>query len=67
MSFAGTVACFASGYFSLPVSELGQLGVTGVRIVFELVFVTILASLAANVLIVNIFGAGRRRCVLGGG
>ena len=51
MGFAGTVARFAAGHLVFPTRELGELRVGSVREVFELIFVAVFTSVAADVVI----------------
>ena len=49
MVLAGTVTRFASRYLVFPTAHLGKLSVRGVGIGFELIFMTVLARIAANI------------------
>ena len=49
MILAGTVTGFASRYLVFPTANLGKLSVRGVGIGFELIFVTVFAGVAANI------------------
>jgi len=48
---AGTVARLAAGHLVFPTADFYELGVRRVREIFELIFVTIFASLATYILI----------------
>jgi hypothetical protein len=50
VGFAWTMAGFATGHFLLPTADLDELSVGSLRERFELVFVTILASVATYVI-----------------
>ena len=49
MVLAGTVTGFATGYLVFPTANFGKLSVRGMGISFELIFVTVLAGVAANI------------------
>ena len=48
---AGTVTGFATGHFVFPTANLGKLSVRGMGIGFELIFVTVFAGVAADVIV----------------
>ena len=50
MQLTRAVTRFAAGNLVLPAAQGGQLSVGGMRISFELIFVTVLAGVAANVI-----------------
>ncbi len=47
---SGTMTGFASGDLALPTANLGKLGMRSVRVSFELIFVTILAGFATDII-----------------
>src|ERR1700737_4839804 len=49
VGLAWTVASLTTGYLSFPTTDGGELGMRGMRESFELVFVTVLAGIAADV------------------
>src|SRR5437588_3517920 len=49
MVLAGTVTGFATGYLVFPTANFGKLSVRGMGIGFELIFVAVLAGVAANI------------------
>ena len=50
MVLTGTVTGFASRYLVFPTANLGKLSVGGMGIGFELIFVTVLAGVAADII-----------------
>ena len=57
MVLAGSVAGFATGDFAVPTADLGKLGMGSMRVRFELIFVTVLARVAADVACVSTFAS----------
>ena len=54
-----TMTRFAAGDLALPTANLGQLGVRCMRVCFELILVTVLAGIAADVSRIVSAGDGR--------
>ena len=48
---ARSMTRFTAGYFSFPTADFGETGVRSMREGFELIFVTVFASFAADVVI----------------
>ena len=55
MGLARSMTCFTTSYFSFPGADVGEAGVRSMREGFELIFMTVFARLAADVI-----RAGRR-------
>src|SRR5947209_13152155 len=62
--FARTMTGFAADNFAFPAREIFETGVRGVREILKLIFVTDLAGLTADIVIILVFDSCRRILLL---